>query len=132
MKKILLFVVIGVFLQSCSQKVGAELIANTKWTLTEWPGRTIPVNGLATLNFSDPAKIGGKSFCNVYGGTSEIYNGTVKFSQIIGTKMFCNEFSDAENQYHADLLRVDGIKMSGSNLHLLKDGQVVMVFKKTE
>lgn len=131
MKKVILFAIVALVVQACSQKIEMATLANTKWTLSEWPGRTMPVSAQATLNFDADNKIGGKSFCNTYGGSSRILNGTVKFDQIFSTKMFCSESGDAENKYQADLQTVNGIKMDGGKLVLLKDGQVVMAFVKT-
>jgi heat shock protein HslJ len=130
MKKIYFAVFIGLLFQACSQKIGANLIANTQWILAEWPGRTIPANGTATLNFDNTGKIGGKSFCNSYGGSSEINNGTVKFGQLFSTKMFCTDLSDAENKYQADLQTVNTITMNTGRLNLLRDGKIDHGFYK--
>jgi heat shock protein HslJ len=130
MKKVILLLIVTLAMQACSKRLDSASLVNTKWELSEWPGRTLPVGGQATLNFDADNKIGGKSFCNSYGGNSAISDNTVKFEQIFSTKMFCSEFSAAETNYHADLLTINSLKMEGSKLQLLKDGQVVMVFVK--
>ena len=132
MKKIFLLFVMALTIQACSPSLDSARMANTKWVLSEWPGRTIPVNAQATLNFDIDHKINGKSFCNGYGGNSSFENGRVKFSEIFGTKMFCTEFGDAETHFQTDLQAVDALKMNGEKLQLLKDGQVMMVFVKAQ
>ncbi len=132
MKKLLLTLMIAIALQACSSKLDLNAINNSKWVLSEWPGRTLPVNAQATLNFDAERKIGGKSFCNSYGGMSTITSESAKFEQIFSTKMFCSEFSDAENKFQADLLTINSIKVEGNKLKLLKDGQLVMAFDKGE
>lgn len=128
MKKIILALIIAVSMQACSKKIDPNAIANTKWTLSEWPGRTLPVNAQATLNFDAERKIGGKSFCNSYGGNSVITGKQIKFEEIFSTKMFCSELSDAENRYQSDLATVNSWEVSGNKLKLLKDDVVMMVF----
>jgi heat shock protein HslJ len=130
MKKIIFALFLAFTAVGCAKKVAVQSIANTKWTLSEWPGRTLPVNAQATLNFDSDNKIGGKSFCNSYGGNMVVNGEQIKFEQIFGTKMFCTEFSDAENKYQADLLLVNSIKLTGNKLSLLKAEEVVMVFVK--
>lgn len=132
MKKIILLLIVAFAMHACSQKLDVTTISNSKWTLSEWPGQTMPVNAQATLNFDGENKITGKSFCNSYGGNSLITGKTVKFEQLFSTKMFCNEFSNAENKYQTDLVSVNTLELSGSKLKLLKDGAVIMVFEKAQ
>lgn len=131
-KKLTLAFTIAIMMQACSQRIDATSIANTKWTLTEWPGRAIPVDAQATLNFDAERKIGGKSFCNSYGGNSVITGKQIKFEEIFSTKMFCTELSDAENKYQTDLAAVNTWAVSGNRLTLFKDGVVTMVFVKVQ
>lgn len=132
MKKVFLGLIILLALQACSRKLDVNFVANTKWVLSEWPDRTMPVNAQATLSFDGDAKIGGKSFCNAYGGNSVITKDAIKFEQIFSTKMFCSEFSQAENNYQADLLTITSAKISGNKLSLFKNGQLAMVFVRTQ
>ncbi|TKC12462.1 META domain-containing protein [Pedobacter polaris] len=132
MKKLVLGVFLIVVIQACSQKIGVATVANTKWILTEWPGKALPTTVKATLNFDAEGKIGGNSFCNGYGGNTTFENGGIKFSQIFGTKMYCEQVGDAENKYTTDLEAVNGAKLVGEKLQLLKDDQVLMIFTKAE
>ena len=90
----------------------------------------MPTKVHATLNFDENNRIGGKSFCNSYGG-NVLYDGNkVKFDQIFSTQMYCNEVSEAENRFLSDLKVVNQAKISGGKLQLLKDGNVMLIFVK--
>ncbi len=128
MKKLILGLVLLFSMQACSEKLDISSVANTKWILSEWPGKTMPTSAQATLSFDIDGKIGGKSFCNSYGGNTVIDKGSIKFEQLFSTKMFCSEFSQAENDFQSDLQTINSAKVSDTQLRLLKDGEVVMVF----
>lgn len=119
-------------LSSCSKDLDTAVKTNSKWQLTEWPGKTIPVNAQATLNINDGNKIGGRSFCNTYGGTAKFNGNALQFSQIFGTKMYCIELADAETKFLDDLQAVNSGNAEGGKLTLMKDGTVIMVFKKVD
>jgi heat shock protein HslJ len=128
MKKIILLLTAFFAFQSCSQSINPSTISETKWVLSEWTGRTLPTKAQATMNFDGDNKIGGKSFCNSYGGAVTINDNAIKFDQIFSTKMYCDEVSEAENNYLSDLQSVNQAKKNGDKLLLLKDGKLVMVF----
>lgn len=107
-------------------------VAGTKWTLTEWPGQTLPAKEKATLNFGADQQIGGKSFCNTFGGRSTINGNQIKIEEIFGTMMFCENVAKAENAYTDGLKAINTFRIVEGKLQLLKDGQVMMVFSKTE
>ena len=133
MKKLALIFIAALIMQSCSEKVGIESVANTNWVLTEWPGETMPnTTKKATLNFSANDKVSGKSFCNGFGGTATISGETIKFSELIGTMMFCEDVGQAEGKYTEGLKNSNSFKVVGGKLQLLKDGKVVMVFSKAD
>lgn len=131
MKNICFALVLVIGLIACSKDLDMAVKTNSKWVLSEWPGKTIPANAQATLNISDGNKIGGKSFCNTYGGNASFNGNALQFSQIFGTKMYCNEVADAEVKFIADLEAVNAGKVDGGKLTLMKDGLVLMVFSKT-
>lgn len=132
MKNILFALVLILGLSSCAKDLDTAIKTNSKWILTEWPGKSLPTSAQATLNINDGNKIGGKSFCNSYGGTASFNGNALQFSQIFGTKMYCNEIADAEVKFLSDLEAVNSGKVDGDKLSLLKDGVVVMVFSKTD
>ncbi|MES2417444.1 MAG: META domain-containing protein [Bacteroidota bacterium] len=129
-----LFFILSLFigLTACTPNLNSLKRTPTKWVLTEWPGKTLPGKAQATLNITEGHKIGGKSFCNVYGGNAVFNGNALKFSQFFGTKMYCEGSAEAENKFIADLEAVNAGRLSGDKLLLLKDEQVVMVFSKTE
>lgn len=133
MKKLILGFVAVLIMQSCSEKVGIESVANTNWVLTEWPGETMPnTTKKATLNFSANDKVSGKSFCNGFGGTATITGGNIKFNELIGTMMYCEDVGAAEGKYTEGLRNANSFKVVGDKLQLLKDAKVLMVFSKAE
>lgn len=133
MKRLILGFIIAFSLQACTSNLQmATQKAETKWVLTEWPGKTLPAQAKATLNITSGNKIAGKSFCNGYGGNAVINGNAVKFSQVFSTKMYCQEVADAEIKYLADLQNVDAGTISGGKLKLITGGNLVMVFSKAE
>lgn len=131
MKKLILILLATVTLQACSEKMTADSIKNTKWLLSEWPGQTLPIGKEASLSFDAENKISGKSFCNGFGGNAVVKGNTIKFEQIFGTMMFCEEVGQAEKIYLDGLRAVNSYKIIGGKLHLLIDGKVAMIFTKT-
>lgn len=132
MKRIIIALFVIVALQACTKDLSLIKEKDTKWELTRWPGKTLPTTAKATLNVSGGNKIGGKSFCNSYGGNAVINGNAVQFSNIFGTKMYCEAVGKAENQYYSDLQKVTAGKVSGNRLYLYQNETLVMVFVKTE
>ena len=132
MKNILFALGFILGISSCSQDLDMKVKKSSKWVLTDWPGKSLPSTAKATLNINDGNKIGGKSFCNTYGGTATFNGNALQFSQIFGTKMYCNEVADAEIKFTADLEAVNSGKVDGGKLFLMKDGTVLMIFSKAE
>lgn len=133
MKKLLLGLIIAFSLQSCSEKMGVEMVSNTKWILTEWPDQMMPnTTKKATLDFGADEKVSGKSFCNGFGGVAKIDGNTIKFSQFLGTLMFCEDVGTAEKTYSDGLMSVTNFKVINGKLELFKGDQLLMVFSKAE
>lgn len=132
MKKVLLALFVVLLLQACTKDLSLMKQQDTKWELARWPGKTLPTAAKATLNISGGNKIGGKSFCNTYGGSAVINGNAIQFSKIFGTKMYCEAVADAENKYYADLEKVTAGNISGKRLYLYQNETLLMVFVKTE
>jgi len=132
MKNIFFAFLFLIGLSSCSKDLDMAVKTNSKWVLSEWPGKLLPATAQATLNINGGNKIGGKSFCNSYGGNASFNGNAIQFSQLFSTKMYCNEVADAETKFIADLETVNSGKVDGGKLWLMKDGKVVMVFSKAE
>ncbi|SOD19601.1 META domain-containing protein [Pedobacter xixiisoli] len=132
MKRIILALFVFIALQACTRDLSVIKQKDTKWELTRWPNKTMPTSAKATLNVSGGNKIGGKSFCNTYGGNAVINGNAIEFSKIFGTKMYCEAVGKAENQYYADLEKVTAGRVSGNRLYLYQNETLLMVFKKAE
>lgn len=133
MKKLVLLFTVAIVLQACTNKIGAENIQGTSWVLSEWPNETMPnTTKKATLAFAADNKVSGKSFCNGFGGAVTISGATIKFSELIGTMMFCEDVGQAEGKYTEDLRNANSFKIVDGKLQLLKDGKLLMVFSKGE
>lgn len=131
MKKLILGFVMVLALQACSEKVSTVNIANTSWVLTEWPGQTMPnTTKKATLVFSNDDKVSGKSFCNGFGGNVAVNGNNIKFSELIGTMMFCEDVGQAEAIFTEGLRNANSFKVVDGKLQLLQNGKLLMVFSK--
>ena len=133
MKKLVLVFIMAIALQACSEKMGVNNIEGTNWVLTEWPNETMPnTTKKATLAFAADNKVSGKSFCNGFGGTATINGDTIKFNELIGTMMYCEDVGQAEGKYTAGLRNANSFKVVNGKLQLLQDGKLLMVFSKGE
>lgn len=132
MKRIIFALLVTLTLQACTKDLSLIKQNDTKWVLTRWPGKILPTTAEATLNITEGSKIGGKSFCNTYGGNAVINGNAIQFSKIFGTKMYCEAVGEAENKYYADLEKVTAGKVSGNRLYLYQNETLLMVFLKTE
>jgi heat shock protein HslJ len=130
MKRIIIALFVVFALQACTKDLMLIKQHNTKWELSEWPGKTLPTAAKATLNISDGNKIGGKSFCNTYGGNAVINGNAIQFSQVFSTKMYCEAVGDAENKYLTDLEKVTAGKVSGGKLYLYQNEKLLLVFSR--
>lgn len=128
MKRLFLGLLAILIIQACTPKMQSTSINNTKWVLSEWPGKTLPTKAQATLNFESNDRVSGKSFCNGFGGTAVIKGESVKFDQLIGTMMYCEEVGQAENNFLNDLKSANTFKRNGDKLQILKDGTVLLIF----
>ena len=133
MKTLVLLFVMTIALQACSEKMGTTNIEGTSWVLTEWPNETMPnTTKKATLTFAANNKVSGKSFCNGFGGTVAIIGQTIKFNELIGTMMFCEDMGQAEVKYTEGLRNTNSFKIVDAKLQLLQDGKLLMVFSKAD
>ena len=133
MKKLILGFAMMLMMQACSEKIGIQSIVNTKWVLTEWPNQIMPnTEKKALLNFGTDDSVSGKSFCNSFGGKATISGRTIKFSELMGTKMFCEDVGQAESKYTEGLRSANSFNVIGNKLQLLNGDKLLMVFSKAE
>ena len=131
--RILIVALFAVFtLQACTTDLTSVANKDSKWELTEFPGKTLPTSSKATLNITDGKKINGNSFCNSYGGNAVINGSAIQFTNTFATKMYCAEVGNLENDYLAAINKVNAGKISGNKLHLYNNGQLLLVFSKVQ
>lgn len=130
MKKLIMILFAVVAMQACTKDLRLIKQQDTKWELSEWPGKTLPTTAKATLNITSASKVGGRSFCNTYGGEAVINGHAIRFSRMFSTKMYCEAVSDAEVKYQTDLEKVTAGKISGNKLYLYRNETLLMVFSK--
>jgi heat shock protein HslJ len=131
MKNLLFCALIISLFSSCLEKFDISKLNNTKWVLTEMKGSTLPADSKATLNFGEGLKVGGKSFCNTYGGNVEVNEDKIYLKNLFGTKMFCENTDAAERAYLSAVNNVNKAIIENNELKLFKDNEVLLVFKKT-
>ena len=62
------------------------------------------------------------------GGDLKVKGLRIELSQIISTKMFCEDTSDLENKFLRELERVNRYQISGNKLYLYKGNRLVLKF----
>lgn len=77
-----------------------------------------------TLNINEDGKLGGRSGCNVYGGSYAFENDALKISDIFSTMMACDEMTMAFEQTYYRVL-------SSANDHKLEKGLLTIIDNKT-
>lgn len=132
MRKLIIALFAIVALQACTKDLTTMSTNDTKWVLTEWPGKVLPTRANATLDITGGNKINGKSFCNSYGGNAVINGSAIQFTNTYATKMYCADVAKAEDQYLSDLNKVRAGKFSGDKLHFYNDGILLMTFSKAQ
>lgn len=132
MKNIITALFLVAIFASCSKDLNQSVTTDSNWVLSEWPGKVLPSGANATLNISNGNRVGGKSFCNTYGGSAVFNGNALKFSQLFSTKMYCNELAAAEDSYLVDLQEVNSGNLSGNKLSLMKDGKVLLIFSRAK
>ena len=98
-----------------------QALPEGKWQLVEYSFHNKiahPISGIAiTMNVDGKGAIGGKSGCNVYGGSYAVDNGKLKITDIISTQMFCDDSSNQfEHDYFAMLTAATAVKLDTGTL----------------
>lgn len=124
MKRSLLTVLSMVTILAAAGAAFASPLPEGKWRLDRYQFHdklVLPVNqGQVTLNISKDGKMGGRGGCNAYGASYEFDNGRLKVTDIISTKMACDEATMIfENAYFDLLRRATRVVEEGGKLTLL-------------
>lgn len=102
----------------------------TEWKLTHIEGNAIN-NDKAFIRFDETKKsAGGNGGCNGFGGNFSKNGSQLKISQIISTKMFCENGSDVENKFFTNLDRVTNYEIKNGKLFLMTNQRVVLEFEE--
>lgn len=136
--KAILVLAIALLIAGCSaQKPSGttdKMLINDIWALTQInskdiakvSGRTQP---MIEIHVAD-GKFLGNTGCNEMSGKVAVGDKSIKFSDIISTKMFCDDSPEIE--YLAGLKKVDTWQISKLTLYLKAGNDVVLTFKKVD
>lgn len=99
-------------------------LAGKYWKLTELMGKPVITNGQANephLLFSkENHSVSGSGGCNRLSGRYELNGLGIRFSQIAGTKMFCQDMMYMETEFLGILNETDNYSLKGDTLSLNK------------
>ena len=125
---VLLFSVGILFLQNCSTKSLVSENINRQWMLIEFQDfpRDLMVKNRANMDMSltktNPNQYGATMGCNkMFFGAKFNSNGTVKFSDIGSTMMYCEGNMDLESAFTKFLPTMTKYKVEGHHLTLSND-----------
>ena len=106
----------------------AQSLPVGKYRLTSYDFKqkiAFPVDSIeVTLNVHKDGKLGGKSGCNVYGGSYSFEETRLKIADIISTQMYCDESTNQFEQLF------DGTLTEATEF-TLKDGVLTLTDPKT-
>lgn len=110
-----------------SENDASQLTVNA-WRLTTIDGKKINTDK-SFINFdTDKKSVGGNGGCNGFGGNLSVSGSAIKITQIISTRMFCEDTSDAENKFLRNLERATKYKISGGKLVLFAADKIILEF----
>ncbi|MBL0063289.1 MAG: META domain-containing protein [bacterium] len=109
-------------------------IKNKRWKLLEMDGEKVEVTeafkGEPHIILSlQSNKIHGSGGCNRFGGIYALEGEKLTFSGIASTKMLCEGVMEVEDPYMQALATVNGYRVNGDAMWLLRDGKQVMKFE---
>ena len=100
---------LGIFIGVSAFGASAQTLPAGNWKLTAYNFRqkiAYPISDtLITLNIDPDGKIGGRSGCNVYGGSYSFEDGKLAISDIFSTMMACDEPLMSFERTYYDVLR---------------------------
>ncbi len=105
----------------------SNIFANA-WQLTRIEGKEINTTK-AYIEFNEKdARFGGNTGCNRMSGSFTKTDSSIKFSQIISTKMFCQDTSEIENAFTRNLEEAARFEIKNGKLYLFADETAVLEF----
>ncbi len=105
----------------------SNIFANA-WQLTRIEGKEINTTK-AYIEFNEKdARFGGNTGCNRMSGSFTKTDSSIKFSQIISTKIFCQDTSEVENAFTRNLEEAARFEIKNGKLYLFADETAVLEF----
>jgi heat shock protein HslJ len=103
-------------------------LSGIHWILLRIEGEKVNTTK-AFIQFDETKKsAGGNGGCNAFGGSFSKNGYQIKISQIMSTKMFCEETSGIENKFLENLEKVTSYEFVKGKLNLLAGDRVVLEF----
>ena len=132
MKYLLLFFIAGVTF-NCTPRLSPDAgWGNQRWVVVEMKGVPVQQSGGrrdAFIRFEVPDKrFSGNGGCNQINGNYSLDKNELKFSEVISTKMSCNDI-DFENTFLNTLGTVDHYEIRGTDLVLKDRRETVLVLR---
>ena len=90
-----------------------------------------PEVGMTLELHLNESKVSGNGGCNQYRGAMELNEEAIKFSQVMGTKMACQNL-DLEKSFFKALRYVNGYHFSKGTLFFTQDGTVLIEAKRMD
>ncbi len=119
--------------KAMAEAINAESLAGL-WTLTSIAGgdmSSLFADRKPTMEFSADNKIFGNAGCNTYNTAYTLEENTITFGPVASTKMACPNLK-GENMFTNLLATPLQAELNGDKLTLLKSGEVVLEFVKTQ
>lgn len=124
-----LVVVVTIVLAACgsNEPLGPPAGLDGSWQLTSGTHQGAAIEPIATHPVTiafDGAEVTGTAACNSYGGTFDITESEISFSEMIRTEMACfpTEVMDLEDSFLSALLSVTGVSVTDGVLVLSGEG----------
>ena len=101
----------------------------TEWKLTRIEGMSVSTERAFIRFEGEKNSAGGNGGCNVFGGDLEKNSSQIKISNVFSTKMYCENGSDIENKFFANLDRVEKYEIKNGKLFLMAKNKVLLEFE---
>lgn len=104
---------------------GPGRLADTGWRLTSLDGEAVEAagkGGAPTLSLDGDRRAGGHGGCNRFGADYALDGDSLRFGDIVATKMACPAIGDLERRFFAALKATRSFRAEGDALVLLDAG----------
>ena len=92
-------------------------------------GRDLVPGRRPTITFTaDPLTLGGRSFCNGYGGPFTIYGDSLRIFQIMSSAVGCDHPDSLETRFFRGLRETRRFEIDSTSLVLIGDGGPLLTF----